>query len=85
MQFRFRIKNKKNILIAELGFGTGLNFICLLKFIKENNITSKINYYSIEKFPLEKKTIMQISKFFAKETAYFKLMLKNYPKIPKKI
>lgn len=27
---------------------------------------------------------MQISKFFAKETAYFKLMLKNYPKIPKK-
>nr|WP_267506041.1 tRNA (5-methylaminomethyl-2-thiouridine)(34)-methyltransferase MnmD [Borreliella garinii] len=78
------LKTKENLLIAELGFGTGLNFVCLLKFIKENNITSKINYYSIEKFPLKKKTIMQISKFFAKETAYFKLMLKHYPKIPKK-
>ncbi|WP_215539559.1 tRNA (5-methylaminomethyl-2-thiouridine)(34)-methyltransferase MnmD [Borreliella bavariensis] len=78
------LKTKENILIAELGFGTGLNFICLLKFIKENNITSKINYYSIEKFPLKKKTIMQISKFFVKEADYFKLMLKHYPKIPKK-
>ncbi len=78
------LKTKENLLIAELGFGTGLNFICLLKFIKENNITSNINYYSIEKFPLKKKTIMQISKFFVKETAYFKLMLKHYPKIPKK-
>ncbi|MCD2416909.1 tRNA (5-methylaminomethyl-2-thiouridylate)-methyltransferase, partial [Borreliella burgdorferi] len=38
----------------------------------------------IEKYPLEKKTIMQISKFFVKEIAYFKLMLKHYPKIPKK-
>ncbi|WKC81022.1 tRNA (5-methylaminomethyl-2-thiouridine)(34)-methyltransferase MnmD [Borreliella tanukii] len=78
------LKTKKSLLIAELGFGTGLNFICLLKFIKENNITSKINYYSVEKFPLKKNTIMQISKLFAKENAYFKLMLKHYPKIPKK-
>ncbi|WP_151060384.1 tRNA (5-methylaminomethyl-2-thiouridine)(34)-methyltransferase MnmD [Borreliella turdi] len=78
------LKTKENLLIAELGFGTGLNFICLLKFIKENNITSKINYYSIEKFPLKKHTIMQISKFFTKEIPYFKLMLKRYPKIPKK-
>ncbi len=54
------------------------------KIHKRNNITSKINYYSVEKFPLKKKTIMQISKFFVKETAYFKLMLKHYPKIPKK-
>ncbi len=68
------LKTKKNLLIAELGFGTGLNFICLLKFIKENNITSKINYYSIEKFPLQKKTIMKISKFFVKETVYFKFV-----------
>ncbi|AJA90521.1 tRNA (5-methylaminomethyl-2-thiouridylate)-methyltransferase [Borreliella chilensis] len=78
------LKTKKNVLIAELGFGTGLNFICLLKFIKENNITSKVNYYSIEKFPLKRETIMQLSKFFVKEITYFKLMLKNYPKTPKK-
>ena len=40
--------------IAELGFGTGLNFIALLKHLKENDIKTKINYYSIEKFPLRK-------------------------------
>ncbi|WP_221037774.1 tRNA (5-methylaminomethyl-2-thiouridine)(34)-methyltransferase MnmD [Borrelia sp. HM] len=75
---------QKSITIAELGFGTGLNLITLLKHVKENNIKTKINYYSIEKFPLKKEHIKKISKFFYKETHYFKTLLKKYPNIPKK-
>ncbi|AWG43091.1 tRNA (5-methylaminomethyl-2-thiouridylate)-methyltransferase [Candidatus Borreliella tachyglossi] len=70
--------------IAELGFGTGLNLIALLKHLKENNIKTRINYYSIEKFPLGKEKIKQISKSFSKEMCYFKILLKNYPNTPKK-
>ncbi|QFP41637.1 tRNA (5-methylaminomethyl-2-thiouridine)(34)-methyltransferase MnmD [Borrelia miyamotoi] len=70
--------------IAELGFGSGLNLIALLKHVKENNIKTKINYYSIEKFPLTKKQIKKISQFFSKDMPYFKTLLKKYPNIPKK-
>ncbi|WP_024654990.1 tRNA (5-methylaminomethyl-2-thiouridine)(34)-methyltransferase MnmD [Borrelia hispanica] len=72
----------KNIKIAELGFGTGLNLIALLKYLIENNIKTKINYYSIEKFPLKKEQIKKISQFFNNDIQYFKIMLKKYPKIP---
>ncbi|WP_024653311.1 tRNA (5-methylaminomethyl-2-thiouridine)(34)-methyltransferase MnmD [Borrelia persica] len=72
----------KSITIAELGFGTGLNLIALLKYLKENNLKTKINYYSIEKFPLKKAQIKKISLLFNNEIQYFKTMLKKYPKIP---
>ncbi|QMU99487.1 tRNA (5-methylaminomethyl-2-thiouridine)(34)-methyltransferase MnmD [Borrelia sp. A-FGy1] len=70
--------------IVELGFGTGLNFIALLKHLKENHINAKINYYSVEKFPLRKEKIKEISKFFNQELNYFRTLLKKYPNIPKK-
>jgi tRNA U34 5-methylaminomethyl-2-thiouridine-forming methyltransferase MnmC len=42
---------KKNIInIFEVGFGTGLN--CLLTYIHTRNTSQKVNYYSIEKYPL---------------------------------
>lgn len=49
------IENNENsqINIFEVGFGTGLNAILTHNFIKKYNI--KINYFTIEKFPLEKK------------------------------
>ncbi|AHH10934.1 TRNA (5-methylaminomethyl-2-thiouridylate)-methyltransferase [Borrelia coriaceae ATCC 43381] len=70
--------------IAELGFGTGLNFIALLKHLRKFNLSTKINYYSIEKFPLKKEQIKKISQFFIKDIHYFKILLKKYPKTPTK-
>ncbi|BDU62594.1 tRNA (5-aminomethyl-2-thiouridylate) methyltransferase [Candidatus Borrelia fainii] len=70
--------------IAELGFGTGLNLIALLKYLKENKLKTKINYYSIEKFPLKKEQIKKVSQFFSKDINYFKTLLKKYPNAPKK-
>ncbi|WP_041177748.1 tRNA (5-methylaminomethyl-2-thiouridine)(34)-methyltransferase MnmD [Borrelia duttonii] len=81
-QLEKELTTTKNIKIAELGFGTGLNLIALLKYLTENNIKTKINYYSIEKFPLKKEQIKKISQFFNNDIQYFKIMLKKYPKIP---
>ncbi|AHH03748.1 TRNA (5-methylaminomethyl-2-thiouridylate)-methyltransferase [Borrelia nietonii YOR] len=76
------LENLQRITIAELGFGTGLNFIALLKYLTENNFKTKINYYSIEKFPLKKEQIKKISQFFIKDIHYFKILLKKYPNTP---
>ncbi|AHH12770.1 TRNA (5-methylaminomethyl-2-thiouridylate)-methyltransferase [Borrelia hermsii YBT] len=78
------LANLQSITIAELGFGTGLNFIALLKHLTENNLKTKINYYSIEKFPLKKEQIKKISQFFIKDIHYFKILLKKYPNTPMK-
>ncbi|WKC58276.1 tRNA (5-methylaminomethyl-2-thiouridine)(34)-methyltransferase MnmD [Borrelia sp. P9F1] len=74
----------KAVNIGELGFGTGLNFIALLKCLRENLIKTRVNYYSIEGFPLEKEKIRQVSRFFDKELGYFRLLLKRYPSLPRK-
>lgn len=62
-QLEKELTTTKNIKIAELEFGTGLNLIALLKYLTENNIKTKINYYSIEKFPLKKEQIKKYHNF----------------------
>ena len=53
-------KCKDRFIIAETGFGTGLNFFATWKLWRETSIrNSNLTYYSIEKFPL---TISQIMK-----------------------
>ncbi len=50
------LKNKApSISILEIGFGTGLNALLSLLDTKKNNI--KVNYTSIEAYPLEEKEI----------------------------
>ena len=56
--------NKKNINIFEIGYGTGLNAI--LSFLESQKSNIKINYTSVEKYPL---TINEISGL-----NYFKLL-----------
>jgi len=44
---------KDEINILELGFGTGLNVLVTLNEFIESNICKKINYFSIEKYPIK--------------------------------
>ena len=50
------LKEKSEITILEVGFGTGLNLLLLLDALKDPALTSKptIRYYSIEAYPIEK-------------------------------
>ncbi|MBC6111915.1 tRNA (5-methylaminomethyl-2-thiouridine)(34)-methyltransferase MnmD [Pedobacter fastidiosus] len=54
---KFSSAQKSEILILEVGFGTGLNFILSYEYCAENNI--KLNYTSIEAFPLTREVIEQ--------------------------
>jgi tRNA U34 5-methylaminomethyl-2-thiouridine-forming methyltransferase MnmC len=54
---KFASAEKSEISILEVGFGTGLNFILSFDFCAANNI--KLNYTSIEAFPLSTELIEQ--------------------------
>ena len=47
--------NKKEVSIFEMGLGTGLNAYLAFCFCNKNNI--KLNYYTVEKFPLSMEEI----------------------------
>ena len=47
---KFAAQEKSEISILEVGFGTGLNFILSFEYCSDNNI--KLDYTSIEAFPL---------------------------------
>lgn len=51
--------NRKSIAIFEIGFGTGLNAMLTLLETVHNNF--RIDYYSIEKYPLDLKTVFQLN------------------------
>ncbi|WP_439881081.1 tRNA (5-methylaminomethyl-2-thiouridine)(34)-methyltransferase MnmD [Pontibacter sp. MBLB2868] len=52
------LQNKKDIKILEVGFGTGLNAILTYPFALAKK--AFIQYDTLEKFPLDKKVIMQL-------------------------
>ncbi len=51
--------DNNEISILEFGFGTGLNALLALEFAEKNKI--KINYFSIEKYPVELKYIKRLN------------------------
>lgn len=53
----FTAEGKSEISILEVGFGTGLNFILSFEYSTDNNI--KLNYTSIEAFPLTTEVLNQ--------------------------
>ncbi|MBF0196995.1 MAG: tRNA (5-methylaminomethyl-2-thiouridine)(34)-methyltransferase MnmD, partial [Planctomycetes bacterium] len=47
-----RFQTQERVVVAETGFGTGLNFLASWKLLAEQNFASELHYYSVEKFPL---------------------------------
>ena len=60
-----QIKEKKNIRVLEIGYGTGLNALLTAVYALENNV--KVEYYGVEAFPLSKEISMSLT--FAKENS----------------
>ncbi|MBN1820834.1 MAG: tRNA (5-methylaminomethyl-2-thiouridine)(34)-methyltransferase MnmD [Prolixibacteraceae bacterium] len=52
-------RNKKDIVVFEVGFGTGLN--CLLTALKAMENGLKIKYITIEKYPLDPEIIKKLN------------------------
>ncbi len=75
-----KFKNKQKFVIAEIGFGTGLNFLLTWKLWKENRKTNgSLTYISFENAPLSKKNIERVYKKFKNLDGYSRFLLKNIP------
>lgn len=55
------LKDNRPITILEVGFGTGLNLLLLMDYLLNSSYPSKINYYSIEGFPLDTETAEKLN------------------------
>ena len=55
-----RWKNKSNFVIAETGFGTGLNFLVTSQlWLKESNSSQTLTFISVELHPLQKNDLLK--------------------------
>lgn len=50
------IRNSAPITILEIGFGTGLNLLLLMDYLLEMDSESKVEFYTIEGFPISSQT-----------------------------
>lgn len=71
-------QNKKTI-IVELGFGSGLNFLTLVKLLQDQNIKNQVDFYSCEKYPLQKKDLKKIAQMFPSLALFYEKLYKQYP------
>ena len=60
-----RIKSCAHLVIAETGFGTGLNFLAVLDLLEKSGTDCKIDYISFEAYPLDAITAFEARKPFA--------------------
>ena len=76
-----RFKNKQKFVVAEIGFGTGINFLLTWKLWKENKKTNGYQTYIIfENALLSKKDIIRVYKKFKKLDQYSNFLLKIFLK-----
>lgn len=75
----------KAVTIAETGFGTGLNFLLTLQVYQELQVKNserhlaKVNFISIEKYPLTKAQLSTSLKSFSELDEFTQLLLAQYP------
>jgi len=82
-----RIKQAKvNFVIGETGFGTGLNFLLTLQAYQklqqsspDNHQSKKLNFISIEKYPLTKAQLSKSLQAFPQLRYFADLLLAQYP------
>ena len=60
-----RIKSHSHQVIAETGFGAGLNFLAVLDLLEKSGSDCRIDYISFEAYPLDATTAFQARKPFA--------------------
>ena len=51
----------ESVIILEIGFGTGLNFILLLNLLKKHNLNIPVEFWSVEAFPVDDEKAKQFN------------------------
>ncbi|WP_415902794.1 bifunctional tRNA (5-methylaminomethyl-2-thiouridine)(34)-methyltransferase MnmD/FAD-dependent 5-carboxymethylaminomethyl-2-thiouridine(34) oxidoreductase MnmC [Neptuniibacter sp. QD29_5] len=75
------IQNKRplHLHIGETGFGTGLNFICLWKRIRETNESRSLHFISTEKYPLNRSDLKKALSNWPELTDLTDQLVPQYP------
>lgn len=75
-----RWQDRKNFVIAETGFGTGLNFLTtVLSWLKTTDEKACLHYISIEKFPLSKENLEKALACWPQLGSLSGQLVENYP------
>lgn len=75
-----RWEHADRFIIAETGFGTGLNFILTLKtWAEQAKPNAKLHYIGIEKHPVSPGDIRRLSQSWPDLSEYFEALLSIYP------
>lgn len=75
-----RWHHKKNFVITELGFGTGLNFLTTwLEWLKNTRSEARLHYIAIEKHPLQPAELRALLAHWPELAVYRDELLANYP------
>lgn len=74
-----RLQGAKDFTIAELGFGTGLNFLTLWQYWRQNvPEKNKLHFISFELYPLSKAEILKALSRWPKLETDAKILLENW-------
>lgn len=78
---RWQTHDKRHFVIAETGFGTGLNFLNTWRnFEQQNNKQiEQLHFISFEKFPIEQQALAQALKAWPELAKYSEQLVANYP------
>jgi len=75
-----RWKDTKAFVVAETGFGTGLNFLVTANaFLSTSDKNSKLYYYSVEKFPLSKSDLSKALNKWPSLSQLVNELIDNFP------
>lgn len=78
---RFNTLRAESFIIAETGFGTGLNFLSTWKLWEEKaSANNHLHFISIEKYPLNVDDLNQALHYWPTLSHYSQQLLKQYPK-----
>ena len=57
----FLKSNENSTSVFEMGFGTGLNFLLLMEYVKEFEIQIPVNFYSVEAYPAKSELVRKFN------------------------
>lgn len=76
---RFSASGREGMRIAELGFGTGLNFLLTAQEWHKSGAPGELLYVSIEKHPIQPTDLKRIFAFWPDLQTHAELLLMQYP------
>lgn len=82
LETRFKQLEENEVFrLAETGFGTGLNFLATWQLWQQSNNNSKLEFYSFEKYPLNRQQLSKALEQWSSLSAEVKQLCEAYPSL----